>query len=72
MVEGAHKVHIVMFMERVLIIGATGLLGSTLVDFFPNAYYTFNTTEMKAPNSFRLDISDQDAFFRMQLSPMLV
>ena len=48
-------------MESVLIIGATGLLGSALVDLFPNAYYTFNTTEMKAPNSFRLDISDQDA-----------
>jgi len=60
-VEGAHKVHLVTFMDRVLIIGATGLLGSALVNLFPNAYFTFNKTEIDAPSFFRLDISDQDA-----------
>ena len=48
-------------MERVLIIGGSGLLGSALVNLFPNAYFTFNKNEINVPNSFRLDISDQDA-----------
>lgn len=47
-------------MERVLIIGGSGLLGSVLVNIFPNAYFTFNKTEVNAPNFFRLDVSDQD------------
>ena len=48
-------------MERVLIIGGSGLLGSALVSLFPNAYFTFNRTEMNVPNSFKLDISEQGA-----------
>ena len=48
-------------MERVLIIGGSGLLGSALVSLFPSAYFTFNRTEMNVPNSFKLDISEQGA-----------
>ena len=48
-------------MEKVLIIGGSGLMGSALVGLFPNAYFTFNRTEMNIPNSFKLDISEQQA-----------
>ena len=48
-------------MEKVLIIGGSGLLGSKISELFPEAFATYNTTHIPRKNAFKLDISDMDS-----------
>lgn len=63
-------------MKNLLIIGGFGLLGSELVKFFPNAYYTYNSTKIKDNRAYRLDITDQYTmlflFIRLDLRDALL
>jgi len=48
-------------MEKVLIIGGSGLVGSKISELFPEAFATYNTTHIPRKNTFKLDISDRDS-----------
>jgi len=61
MVEKSSKVHLMIFMEKVLIIGGSGLLGSKICEIFPDAFATYNITQISRKNTFKLDISDSDS-----------
>jgi dTDP-4-dehydrorhamnose reductase len=61
MVEKSSKVHLMIFMEKVLIIGGSGLLGSKICEIFPDAFATYNITQISRKNTFKLDISDRDS-----------
>jgi len=50
-----------MLMEKVLIMGGSGLLGSKISELFPEAFATYNTTHIPRKNTFKLDISDRDS-----------
>jgi len=50
-----------MKMERILIIGGSGLLGSKISELFPEALVTYNNTIIPNENAFKLDISDGKA-----------
>ena len=61
MVEKSSKVYLMIFMEKVLIIGGSGLLGSKICEIFPDAFATYNITQISRKNTFKLDISDSDS-----------
>jgi len=48
-------------MDKVLIIGGSGLLGSKLVDLFEDVYVTYNSTIIDRKNAYKIDISDTDS-----------
>jgi len=48
-------------MEKILIIGGSGLLGSKISELFPEAFATYNNTHIPRKNTFKLDISDRDS-----------
>ena len=50
-----------IIIEKVLIIGGSGLLGSKISELFPEAFATYNTTHIHRKNTFKLDISDRDS-----------
>jgi len=50
-----------IFMENLLIIGGSGLLGSKVFELFPEAFATYNITQISRKNAFKLDISDRDS-----------
>ncbi|MFP3257399.1 MAG: SDR family oxidoreductase [Candidatus Nanopusillus acidilobi] len=52
-------------MRNLIIIGASGLLGSELIKLFPDAIYTYNNTEIKHKNAYRLDITDQESLISL-------
>ena len=58
-------------MNKVLIIGGSGLLGSSLVPLFDDAFFTYNNTQINESNAFRLDISDRNSlkFLLKKLEP---
>jgi len=61
LVEEPCEVH----MRNLIIIGASGLLGSELIKLFPDAIYTYNNTEIKHKNAYRLDITDQESLISL-------
>jgi len=61
MVDSSSQVHLMISMEKVLIIGGSGLLGSKICELFPEAFTTYNTTHIPRKNTFKLDISDTDS-----------
>jgi len=50
-----------MIMEKLLILGGSGLLGSKISELFPEAFATYNNTHISKRNTFKLDISDRDS-----------
>jgi len=61
MVEKSGKVYLMVSMEKQLIIGGSGLLGSKIFELFPEAFATYNNTHISKRNTFKLDISDSDS-----------
>lgn len=61
-------------MEKALIIGGSGLLGSKLVDLFDDAYFTYNDTKIERKNAYQLDITDNNAlkFLLEKVNPKTV
>jgi dTDP-4-dehydrorhamnose reductase len=53
-VEEPYEVH----MRNLIIIGVSGLLGSELIKLFSDAIYTYNNTEIKIKNAYKLDITN--------------
>ena len=58
-------------MNKVLLIGGSGLLGSVLSNLFEDAFITYNSTQINRKNSFKLDISDSESlkFLLQKLEP---
>ena len=55
-------------MERLLVIGCSGLLGSRLMEMAKSEYEvfgTYNSHEVKADNAFRLDVTDRENSFKL-------
>jgi len=50
-----------IIMEKVLIIGGSGLLGSKIFELFPEAFATYNNKHISKRNTFKLDISENDS-----------
>ncbi len=50
------KVH----MRNIIIIGASGLLGSELIEVFPDTIYTYDKTEISSKNAYKVNITDHD------------
>ena len=61
MVDSSSQVHLMISMEKVLIIGGSGLLGSKISELFQEAFATYNTRQIPGKNTFKLDISDRDS-----------
>jgi dTDP-4-dehydrorhamnose reductase len=61
-------------MERTLIIGGSGLLGSVLIDYFPDAFYTYNNTKIEKNNAYKLNILDTESikFLLEKLYPKII
>ena len=45
-------------MRNLIIIGVSSLLGSELIKLFSDAIYTYNNTEIKIKNAYKLDITN--------------
>lgn len=48
-------------MNNTLIIGGSGLLGAQISELLDDAYVTYNNTDIKRKNAYKLDITDHDA-----------
>jgi len=61
-------------MNKVLLIGGSGLLGSVLSNLFEDAFITYNLTQINRKNSFKLDISDFESlkFLLDKLEPKTI
>jgi dTDP-4-dehydrorhamnose reductase len=61
-------------MKRTLIIGGSGLLGSVLIDYFPDAFYTYNNTKIEKNNAYKLNILDTESikFLLEKLYPKII